>query len=147
MSFYLVPEKYDFIPSHSEIDEVQDLLRKMLGQIGIEYWESEDAQVVGLLTTGTQEISCPVCGHVETFENPAAFGEMLFVQSAETIEFEMPCCGNTVSLAQIDLTPNTKFSKFAFEVNSGIDLSSNQLESVNHAMRSRLLVVAIDDEE
>ena len=59
MSFYLVPEKYDFIPSPSEIDEVQDLLRKMLGQIGIKYWESEDAQVIGLLTTGTQEIFCP----------------------------------------------------------------------------------------
>lgn len=146
MSFYLVPENYDFIPSQFEIDEVQDLLRKMLGPVEIEYWESEEAQVVGSLSTATQEISCPVCGHIETFENPAIFGEMLYVQSAETIEFEMSCCGNTVNLAQIDLTPFTKFSKFAFQINSDDDLSSNQLESVNSATRSRFLLVEIDDE-
>lgn len=114
MSFYLVPEKYDYIPGKREIKAVKDKLSNMLGEIGIEYWECEEAQVVGLLDTGTQEISCPVCGHFEFFANPAALGEMLFVQSAETIEFEIPCCGKIVNLAQIDLTPNTKFSRFAF---------------------------------
>ena len=146
MAFYLVPEKYDFIPSQSEIDTVQDVLRKMLGQIEIEFWNSEEVQVIGLLTTGTQEISCPACGSIESFENPAGFGEMLFVQSAETIEFEMPCCEGSVNLAQIDLTPNTKFSRFYFEINSDIELSSIQLGLVGHALGIRALVVAIDDE-
>lgn len=147
MSFYLVPDLYDYVPSQREIDAVQDALRKTLGQIEIDYWESEEAQVVGLLTTGVQKIACPVCGHVGAFENPAAFGEMLFVQSAETIEFEMPCCGDSVNLAQIDLAPNTKFSRFAFEVNADVELSASQLELLSQAMGSRMLMVAIDDEE
>jgi len=147
MSFYLVPEKYDYIPAQREIDAVKDNLHNMLGDIEIEYWESEEAQVVGFLNTGVQEISCPICGHVESFENPAAFGEMLFVQSAETIEFEMPCCGNTVNLAQIDLTPNTKFTRFTFEVATAVDISSNQLESLSRVTGNRMLVVAIDNEE
>lgn len=147
MSFYLVPEKYDFVPTQLEIDAAQDLLREILGQIEIDYWESEEAQVVGLLTTGTQKISCPICGHIESFENPAAFGEMLFVQSAEMIEFEMPCCGSIVNLAQIDLTPNTKFSRFAFQIASDDELSADQLRSIGRALNSPLLVVAITDDE
>ncbi len=147
MSFYLVPEKYDYVPDQREIEAVKDNLYNMLGDIEIDYWESDKAQVVGFLNTGVREISCPVCGHVESFENPAAFGEMLFVQSAETIEFDMPCCGNTVNLAQIDLTPNTKFSRFAFEVTTAVELSSNQLESLSRLMGNRMLVVDIDNEE
>jgi hypothetical protein len=147
MLYYLLPEKYDFVPNQADIDAAQELLRKLLGKIEIDYWRSEEAQVVGLLTTGNQEISCPVCGHAESFENPAAFGEMLFVQSAETIEFEMPCCGSTVSLAQIDLTPNTKFSRFAFEIISDSGLSLSQLQAVSHALNSQLLVVERNDDE
>jgi hypothetical protein len=72
---------------------------------------------------------------------------MLFVQSAETIEFEMPCCASTVNLSQIDLTPKTKFSRFAFEFTDDVELSSNQLEAVSQVMGNRMLVVAIDDEK
>jgi hypothetical protein len=147
MSFYIVPEKYVSLPNQPEIDAVVDLLREMLGAIEIDWWKSDESRVVGLLSTGTQTIVCPACGHVQPFENPAAFGEMLFVQSAETVEFDMPCCGKVVNLAQIDLTPNTKFSRFAFEVASDVKLSSNQLQSLENAFKSRLLVVTEEDEE
>ncbi len=147
MSFYLVPEKYDFVPSQADIEATQELLRMVLGIIEIDYWKSEEAQVVGLLATDTQEVSCPLCGHVDSFENPAAFGEMLFVQSAETIEFEMPCCGNSVSLAEIDLSPKTKFSRFAFEIISDSGLSSSQLQAVGRALKSQLVVVEKNDDE
>lgn len=146
MSFYLVPEQYDYIPDQREIDAVNAMLRNMFGEIEIDYWESEEAQVVGLLDTGTQEISCPVCGHIEYFENPAKFGEMLFVQSAETIELEMPCCAKFVNLAQIDLTPNTKFSRFALEVTADVEPSSSQLENLSKVMGNRMLVVVASDE-
>jgi len=147
MSFYLVPEKYDFVPDQSDINMALDLLRRILGEAEIEYWESDEAQVVGLLSSGTHKITCPACGKVESFENPAAFGEMLFVQSAETIEFEMPCCGGNVNLAQIDLTANTKFSRFAIEVISKEGLTPSQLESVGNAVKNRLLEVPVANDE
>lgn len=146
MSFYLVPEKYDYIPTQEEIDFIEYMLRKALGEIEIGYWENEEAQVVGLLEVNIQKVSCPVCGHIESLINPAAFGEMLFVQSAETIEFEMPCCANIVNLAQVDLTPTTKFSRFVFEVTGAAELSSSQLTDLSNDIGSRFLVVAIDGE-
>ncbi len=144
MPFYLVPEKYDFEPKQLGIDAAENLLAKILGKIPISYWESDEAQVVGLLITGTQDIVCPVCGNIETFDNPAVFAEMLFAQSAETIELEMPCCKNTVNLAQIDLAPNTKFSRFAFEVMSKNCLSSNKLKSISDVFGSKLLLIPFD---
>jgi hypothetical protein len=102
MSFYLVPEKYDFSPSQTAINRAEKILEKVLIGSEISHWESGEAQVVGFLLWGSQHISCPICKKVTTFENPASFAEMLAIQSAETIEFEMNCCGSNVNLAQFD---------------------------------------------
>jgi hypothetical protein len=146
MSFSLVPEKYDFKPQQSAIAMAEEFLEKVLVGSGVSHWQSAQAQVVGLLIYESQQISCPICNKIDTFENPAAFGEMLTVQSAETIEFEMDCCGNMVNLAQIDLSPNTKFSRFAIEVVSGESLSDQDLLSIGRILGNKIILIPQDEE-
>ncbi len=43
MRFYLLPEKFDYIPGQREIDTVMDMLRDMPSGVEIEYWGNEDA--------------------------------------------------------------------------------------------------------
>ena len=145
MSFYLVPKEYDFIPTNSNIEDARTLIKNSLDTTEVSHWESDEAQVVGLLIAETQEISCPMCQQITTFENPGAFGEMLTIQSAETIQFKMECCGRDVNLAQIDLTPNTKFSRFSFEVASNGILSSDELKSLEDVLETQLIVIPLDE--
>jgi hypothetical protein len=53
MSFCLVPEEYNYIPSKANIEAVREFLSNLLGNVEIDHWESEQAQVVGLLSYGT----------------------------------------------------------------------------------------------
>jgi hypothetical protein len=147
MSLYLVPEKYDFIPNHSDITRSKKYLNEVLVASEIECWESDEAQVIGLLIYGSQQITCPICKKISNFENPAAFGEMLTVQSAETIEFKMDCCGKAVNLAQIDLSPNTKFSRFGIHVLSDDRLSDENLTLISDILGHKMMVIFQDEDE
>ncbi len=144
---HLVPSEFALVPSRTSVEAaIKELQETLSAGQEVDAWQYDKAIVVGHLICGDQEIVCPLCGKQQVHANSAGFGEMLFVESAEDIEIQMPCCQSTVQLATLDLRPFTRFARFGITVSpASSGLSDTLLELLGKILGCQLVQFLDDD--
>jgi len=115
----IVPLDPNYIPSSEASSTALKELDAVVEDVEECYqWTHDYVQVVGLLDSDGQEITCPSCAE-KKFLNEAgvwSLNEMLSVEPPDKIELTMDCCGSIAMLSSVNCGESPRFARFGITI-------------------------------